>query len=89
MNQQTVTIQNKLGLHARASALLSDTANKFQSSITLQFKSRNIDAKSILAVMTMGATLGAQIELITEGPDEDRAAEIIVELFNKKFGEKE
>lgn len=89
MNKKTVKIQNKLGMHARASALLSDTANKFQSSIILHFKSRDIDAKSILAVMTMGATLGCEMELIVNGPDEERAIQTIVDLFNNKFGEKE
>lgn len=89
MLSQKVTILNKLGLHARASALLSDTAIKFQSSIIMQFKGRDVDAKSILDVMTMGGVQGNDVDLIISGPDEERALHTIAELFNNKFNEAE
>ena len=63
--------------------------NKFESEITLEFKSRSIDAKSILSVMTMGATQGCQIKLSVEGRDEEFTFQTIEDLFNNRFGESE
>lgn len=89
MIQVNLIIQNKLGLHARASAKLSDLANRYQSEILLIYKQRKTDAKSILGVMTMGATLGQEITLEASGSDENEAAESIQALFNNRFGESE
>lgn len=89
MIQVNLTIQNKLGLHARASAKLSDLANRYQSEIYLIHKQRKTDAKSILGVMTIGATLGHEIILEASGTDESEAVNAIQALFNDRFGESE
>ena len=89
MIQVNLTIQNKLGLHARASAKLSDLANRYQSEIHLIHKQRKTDAKSILGVMTIGATLGHEIILEACGTDESEAVNAIQALFNNRFGESE
>ena len=89
MKSKILTICNKLGMHARASALLSDTANKFQCEIYMSYNNQKTDAKSILGVMTMGATLGCEVEVTTDGIDEDLALQTISDLFNNRFGENE
>ncbi|WP_443743147.1 HPr family phosphocarrier protein [Sutterella sp.] len=89
MLQQTLTIRNKLGLHARPSALLAKTAGLFKSSITLTSGSRSVDAKSILGLMTMAMPCGTELTISAEGPDEKAALESIVELFENRFGEEE
>lgn len=89
MLQQTLTIRNKLGLHARPSALLAKTAGLFKSSITLTSGSRSVDAKSILGLMTMAMPCGTELTVSAEGPDEKAALESIVELFENRFGEEE
>lgn len=89
MLQQTLIIRNKLGLHARPSALLAKTAGLFASSITLTAGSRSVDAKSILGLMTMAMPCGAELTVSVDGPDEKAALESIVELFENRFGEGE
>ena len=89
MQTTTVTIRNKLGLHARPSALLSNTANLYASSVTLSCGARSVDAKSILGLMTMAMPCGTQITVMTEGRDEKEAMRHIVELFEERFGESE
>jgi phosphocarrier protein HPr len=80
-----ITITNKLGLHARASAKL--TASKFKSEIFIARGSRRVNAKSIMGVMMLAAGLGTTVTVDAEGADADRALEEIVALFNDKFGE--
>jgi phosphocarrier protein len=87
MLTQTVTITNKLGLHARASAKLTQTAAKFQSEIWLSRNGRRVNAKSIMGVMMLAAGLGAEVILETEGPDEAAALGAVSALFADKFGE--
>lgn len=89
MLQQTLTIRNKLGLHARPSALLAKTAGLFKSGITLTSGSRSVDAKSILGLMTMAMPCGEELTVSADGPDEKAALESIVELFENRFGEAE
>jgi phosphocarrier protein HPr len=86
---KNLIVINKLGLHARASALLSDTALKFQSSIIMKFKGRSIDTKSILDVMTMGGVQGSEVEICINGSDEEQAMDTISNLFQNRFNEKE
>jgi len=87
--KRPVTITNKLGLHARASAKLTQTASKFQSSIFIAKNGRRVNAKSIMGVMMLAAGLGSTVELETDGPDEEDAIGAIERLFNDKFGEGE
>lgn len=82
-----ITITNKLGLHARASAKLTQLASKFQSEIFIARGSRRVNAKSIMGVMMLAAGLGTTVTVDAEGPDADRAIEEIGALFADKFGE--
>jgi phosphocarrier protein HPr len=87
MRTQTITITNKLGLHARASAKLTQTAGKFQSEVWLSRNGRRVNAKSIMGVMMLAAGLGAEVLLEADGPDEHQAVQAISALFADKFGE--
>ena len=87
MVKTTVTISNRLGLHARASAKLTKLAGAFECSVHLSRNGRRINAKSIMGVMMLAAGLGAEVEVECEGRDEAQALESIVALFNDKFGE--
>jgi phosphocarrier protein len=87
MQQREIEIINKLGLHARASAKLTQLAAKFQSDVFLSRNSRRVNAKSIMGVMMLAAGKGATIGLETSGPDEAEAMEAIVALINDYFGE--
>jgi phosphocarrier protein HPr len=87
--RRPITITNKLGLHARASAKLTQTASKFQSSVFIARNGRRVNAKSIMGVMMLAAGLGSTVELETDGPDEEAAISAIEHLFNNKFGEGE
>ena len=87
---ETLTILNKLGLHARASAKLTQLAGKFESEVWL---TRNdgyrVNAKSIMGVMTLAANKGTVVELETIGPDAVQAMEALKALINDYFGEGE
>ncbi len=87
MIKTTVTISNKLGLHARASAKLTKLAGSFTCEIHLSRGDRRINAKSIMGVMMLAAGLGSEVAIETDGPDEQRAADALVALINDKFGE--
>ncbi|HEY5307462.1 MAG TPA: HPr family phosphocarrier protein [Casimicrobiaceae bacterium] len=87
MQQREVEIINKLGLHARASAKLTQLAGKYQSEVSLSRNGRKINAKSIMGVMMLAAGKGAKVTLEIEGPDESDAMEAIVALINGYFGE--
>jgi phosphocarrier protein len=89
MRKSAVTITNKLGLHARASAKLTQTASRFQSGIFISRNGRRVNAKSIMGVMMLAAGLGATVEVETDGPDEDAALAALEQLFADKFGEGE
>jgi len=89
MQKRTITISNKLGLHARASAKLTQAASKFESGVWISRNGRRVNAKSIMGVMMLAAGLGSTIELETDGPDEASAIDTIEALFRDKFGEGE
>lgn len=89
MIQEELTVLNKLGLHARPSALLAKTAGLFSSSVTLTCGKRTVDAKSILGLMTLALAYGTKLTLTVEGSDEAVATESIKKLFNNRFGEEE
>lgn len=89
MLQQQLTIINKLGLHTRAAAKLVATAGKFESQIQLTREGRTIDAKSIMGVITLGATQGCVLDLMVMGGDEHEARDAIVALINNRFAEPE
>lgn len=87
MIKATLTISNKLGLHARASAKFTKLAGSFQSEVFLTRNERRINAKSIMGVMMLAAGLGSQIEIEVDGPDEESAMQALSTLVNDKFGE--
>ncbi len=87
MIKASLTISNKLGLHARASAKLTKLASSFKSEVFLSRNGRRVNAKSIMGVMMLAAGLGAEVELETDGPDEQQALEALSALFADKFGE--
>jgi len=89
MIKRDVKIVNKLGLHARASAKLTQTASKFASGVWIARNGRRVNAKSIMGVMMLAAGLGSSVELETDGVDEAAAMEAIEKLFADKFGESE
>jgi phosphocarrier protein len=89
MIKKNVTITNKLGLHARASAKLTALASKFQSGVWIARNGRRVNAKSIMGVMMLAAGIGSVIELETDGADEGDAMAAIEKLFADKFGEGE
>ena len=87
MIRTTLVISNKLGLHARASAKLTKLASSFRCEVFMTRNSRRVNAKSIMGIMMLAAGLGAEVELETEGEDEQQAADAITALVNDKFGE--
>jgi phosphocarrier protein HPr len=89
MIKKNVTITNKLGLHARASAKLTQAASKFQSAVWISRNGRRVNAKSIMGVMMLAAGIGSGVELETDGTDEAEAMATIEKLFADKFGEGE
>lgn len=82
-------IINKLGLHARASAKLTQVANQFKSDIWIEKNNKKVNAKSIMGVMMLAASQGSDITITTEGSDEQDALNSIVALINDYFGEGE
>ncbi|MDP3251167.1 MAG: HPr family phosphocarrier protein [Hydrogenophaga sp.] len=89
MIKTTVTISNKLGLHARASAKLTKLAGSFASDVWMTRADRRVNAKSIMGVMMLAAGLGSSVEIETSGSDEQAALNAIVALIDDKFGEGE
>jgi phosphocarrier protein HPr len=87
MQQREVEIANKLGLHARASAKLTQLAAKYQCDVMMARNNRKVNAKSIMGVMMLAAGKGAKVTLMTDGPDETEAMEAIVALIDDLFGE--
>ncbi len=89
MAERDIQITNKLGLHARASAKLTQTAVRFQSEVWLTRNGRRINGKSIMGVMMLAASRGTEIKIETIGVDEEAAMNALVELIEDKFGEGE
>jgi phosphocarrier protein HPr len=87
MIKRTISISNKLGLHARASAKLTKLAGSFQSEVFMSRNGRRVNAKSIMGVMMLAAGLGSEVEIETSGSDEEAAMSALVQLIEDKFGE--
>ena len=85
----SIKIINKLGLHARASAKLTQVANQFESDIWIEKNDKKVNAKSIMGVMMLAASQGSEVIITTEGSDEKEAVTSIVNLINDYFGEGE
>ena len=89
MLETKITIINKLGLHARASAKFVSTAARFQSRLDVTKDGKTINGKSIMGVMMLAANKGSDITLQFDGPDETEMQEAMVNLINNRFGEAE
>ena len=87
MIEENVTIENRLGLHLRAAALLVKEAEKYSSEISIVKDHIKVNAKSILGIMTLMATKGTQLKIAADGKDEDEAIEGLKKLFTNKFYE--
>ena len=87
MIRTTLVISNRLGLHARASAKLTKLASSFQCEVFMTRNGRRVNAKSIMGIMMLAAGMGSEVELETEGVDEQQATDALTALVNDKFGE--
>ena len=89
MIKTTITISNKLGLHARASAKLTKLAGSFPCEVWISKGDRRVNAKSIMGVMMLAAGIGSDVELETDGAQEQEAMDALLALMADKFGEGE
>jgi phosphocarrier protein len=87
MVEKMVTIRNRAGMHARPAALLVQKANGFKCNIFLEKGGERVNAKSIMGIITLGATYNTPLKIIAEGEDERAAIEALAELFERKFEE--
>ena len=89
MTRTEIEITNKLGLHARASAKLTQLATGFESEVWMEKGSRRVNAKSIMGVMMLAAGMGTEVEVETNGEREQDAMDALLALIADKFGEGE
>jgi len=89
MIRTSITISNKLGLHARASAKFTKLAGSFKCDVHLSRGARRVNAKSIMGVMMLAAGQGTEVELETDGADEEAAMQALRQLIDARFGEAE
>jgi phosphocarrier protein len=89
MLQQEAEIINKLGLHARASAKLTQVAGRFQAHVWVSRSGRRVNAKSIMGVMMLAAAMGSKVTVETDGPDEAEAMAAVTQLIAGRFEEAE
>ncbi|MEW5815155.1 MAG: HPr family phosphocarrier protein [Spirochaetota bacterium] len=87
MVEKEVTIKNRAGIHARPAALIVQTANKYESQIYLEKENNRINSKSIMGILTLGASYNTNLRIIAEGNDENEAVEAIGQLFENRFEE--
>jgi len=87
MLERNLTVSNRLGLHARASARLVQVLSGFKANATLIAKGREVNAKSIMGVMLLAAGQGTPVTIRIEGEDEAAAIAAVAELFEQRFGE--
>ena len=87
MHLKEVVVQNQVGLHARPATFFIQKANEYKSNIWVEKDERNVNAKSLLGVLSLGITRGASITIVAEGPDEEEAVSGLVELISSNFAE--
>lgn len=87
MVEKHVTVRNRAGIHARPAALIVQTAAKYDSQIHISKDSEQINAKSIMGIITLGAAYDTDLTISAEGPDEQEAVNALVRLFNDRFEE--
>jgi phosphocarrier protein HPr len=89
LTSANIIITNKLGLHARASAKLTQLASKFKSEVFITKSGKKVNAKSIMGVMMLAASMGTELQIEANGIDSQDAVQNIIALFEDKFGEGE
>jgi phosphocarrier protein len=87
MIEKTTTIKNRAGIHARPAALVVQAVKDFNCSVYIEKDTDQINAKSIMGLLTLGASYGAKLKLITDGEDEEAAMEALLKLFESGFEE--
>ena len=87
MTEKIITISNRAGIHARPAALVVQITKNFTSNIYFEKDTDRINAKSIMGIITLGASYGTKIKIIAEGQDEQDAVDALVKLFESKFEE--
>lgn len=87
MEMETFTIKNRLGLHARAAALLVKTANRFVSEVTIEKDGLEVNGKSIMGILMLAASKGTRITLKVDGKDSAQALQTLGRLIENRFGE--
>jgi len=89
MIEKTIQVDNKLGLHARPSAMLVKVATKYRSEFHIEKEGMKVNGKSIMGVMMLAAECGSELNMVINGPDEEYLLKEIEQLFNDRFGEAE
>jgi len=89
MIERTLTLTNRLGLHARAASKLVQTASRFEAEVWLERDGRRVNAKSIMGVLLLAAPCGTELVAVCDGPDEAAALEALSRLFDTRFGEEQ
>ena len=87
MVEKIIKVANRAGIHARPSALLVQITKDFKSNIYFEKGANRINAKSIMGIITLGATYGTELKIIADGEDEEYAVETLIKLFESKFEE--
>jgi phosphocarrier protein len=87
MIERIITVENRAGIHARPAAILVQTTKNFKCNVYFEKGSNHINAKSIMGIITLGASYGTELKVIIEGEDEEAAMDILVKLFKSKFEE--
>jgi len=87
MTEKEITVKNRAGIHARPAALIVQTAGQFESEIILKKDSEEINAKSIMGIITLGAGYNSKLTVAADGSDESDAVEAIAALFENRFEE--
>jgi phosphocarrier protein len=87
MTEKTITVSNRAGIHARPSSMIVQLIKNHKSNIYFEKDNDRINAKSIMGLLTLGATYGTEIKIIAEGEDEEDAVKILADLFDSKFEE--
>ena len=87
MVEKKLTIQNRLGLHARPAALLVETASKYEADVSVIKNGFKVNGKSIMGVLMLAAEMGSELTVQAKGKDADEAVKALIDLFNHKFHE--
>ncbi|MCX7634328.1 MAG: HPr family phosphocarrier protein [Syntrophales bacterium] len=80
-------VRNRLGIHARVAAKIVETVARFRAKIVLEYEGQEVNAKSILGILTLACPMGAHVSVRAQGPDAEEALDALATLFAERFGE--